>query len=160
MTSESLRQLLWDQRCDADRTARYWLAMSSRLHRADRIVAVLSFLSASATVLALATSLFGPRAAVGLAAMAALTSAGSLWFRLSRALAVSTKMVAASSREHVDFELLWAEHSSLPDLEVKRRLEEIMGRYHELGMEAAASVPESRSLNLRCDREMRAAISA
>ncbi len=157
MTSETLLQLLWDQRLDAIRCNYYWSEMTSRLNTRDRALAVLAFVAASATALSVASSIFGAGASKWLALVSLAVSMGSLWMKLARSTTVAGKLLDAASRLQTEYEILWAMRAEISDSEAQSQIEKLMRDNADLAKEAATSLPVDDELNIRSYEFMKAA---
>lgn len=155
MTSEPLRQLLWDQLLDADRCSRYWSAMVAKVYKADRTLAVMAFGAASATTLALFSTIFGEAAPKWISVVSLCVSLGGLWMKLARSTTVAAKMLDAASKLHTEYEILWAKIDDLEDTEVQVALEALMRANGELNKEAASAMPEDDEVNGVCQEAMK-----
>lgn len=160
MTSDSIRQLLWDQKCDAMRCARYWSAISARVHWRDRGLTLLSFVFASAVTLSVFTTVLGALGPRVLAALSLGVAAWSLWMKLARSTTVATKLVDASVKLEVEYELLWVNSETMTDEEVRSKLDELMKSGLELAKEAPTALLVNKRLNKQCHEEMVASLGS
>jgi hypothetical protein len=147
MNQETTRQV-WDGMLDAERLSRYYGYLAQKLEKIDRRLAISAAIASSASFVSLATNWL-PEYPWLPSVLTAVTSVLTIWLvssQNSRKAVKSAIIRRRCSDLLLEWEVLWSESTSMQELDVRARWEELRAKETAITDGLDVELPEDKAL--------------